>query len=99
MSQQQQQNQSPLVGYSETPRIESRFSLTLSELEDLKRYVTEGKNGKEGRVYLTSVSGMSKAGKAYNMIKVYDPNANNTGQSHKPAQGVPSAPANDDLPF
>ena len=72
---QNQNNQSPLVGYCETPRIESRFSLTLSELEDLKRYATQGKDGKQGRVYLTAVSGMSKAGKAFNMIKVYDPNA------------------------
>lgn len=71
---QNQNNQSPLVGYCETPRIESRFSLTLSELDDLKRYATQGKDGKQGRVYLTAVSGMSKAGKAYNMIKVYDPN-------------------------
>ena len=71
---QNQNNNSPLVGYCETPRIESRFSLTLSELDDLKRYATQGKDGKQGRVYLTAVSGMSKAGKAYNMIKVYDPN-------------------------
>lgn len=93
----QNNNQSPLVGYCETPRLESRFSLTVSELEDLKRYATEGKNGKEGRVYLTAVSGMSKAGKAYNMIKVYDPNANTSGQTHKPA-ATPQA-AGDDLPF
>jgi hypothetical protein len=94
---QQNNNQSPLVGYCETPRLESRFSLTVSELEDLKRYATEGKNGKEGRVYLTAVSGMSKAGKAYNMIKVYDPNANTSGQTHKPA-AAPQA-GGDDLPF
>lgn len=92
---QNQNNNSPLVGYCETPRIESRFSLTLSELEDLKRYATQGKDGKQGRVYLTAVSGMSKSGKAYNMIKVYDPNA--------PKQGATSAPATavqaDGLPF
>lgn len=91
---QNQNNQSPLVGYCETPRIESRFSLTLSELEDLKRYVTQGKDGKQGRVYLTAVSGMSKAGKAYNMIKVYDPNAGNTTT----AKAAPAAAATD-LPF
>jgi hypothetical protein len=91
---QNQNNQSPLVGYCETPRIESRFSLTLSELEDLKRYATQGKDGKQGRVYLTAVSGMSKAGKAYNMIKVYDPNAGNTTT----AKAAPAAAATD-LPF
>lgn len=91
---QNQNNQSPLVGYCETPRIESRFSLTLSELEDLKRYATQGKDGKQGRVYLTAVSGMSKAGKAYNMIKVYDPNAGNTNT----AKAAPAAAATD-LPF
>lgn len=91
---QNQNNQSPLVGYCETPRIESRFSLTLSELEDLKRYATQGKDGKQGRVYLTAVSGMSKAGKAYNMIKVYDPNAGNTTT----AKAEPAAAATD-LPF
>ena len=90
---QNQNNQSPLVGYCETPRIESRFSLTLSELEDLKRYVTQGKDGKQGRVYLTAVSGMSKAGKAYNMIKVYDPNNGNT------ATAKTTATAGADLPF
>lgn len=90
---QNQNNQSPLVGYCETPRIESRFSLTLSELEDLKRYVTQGKDGKQGRVYLTAVSGMSKAGKAYNMIKVYDPNSGNT------ATAKTTATAGADLPF
>ena len=92
---QNQDNNSPLVGYCETPRIESRFSLTLSELEDLKRYATQGKDGKQGRVYLTAVSGMSKAGKPYNMIKVYDPNA--------PKQGAPAAAPTavqaDGLPF
>jgi len=91
---QNQNNQSPLVGYCETPRIESRFSLTLSELDDLKRYATQGKDGKQGRVYLTAVSGMSKAGKAYNMIKVYDPNAGNTTT----AKAAPAAAATD-LPF
>lgn len=90
---QNQNNNSPLVGYCETPRIESRFSLTLSELEDLKRYATQGKDGKQGRVYLTAVSGMSKAGKAYNMIKVYDPNAANTA----PAKAQQAASS--DLPF
>ena len=68
MSQSQQNNNSPLVGYCETPRIESRFSLTLTELEDLKRYATQGKEGKPGRVYLTAVSGMSKANKPYNPV-------------------------------
>jgi hypothetical protein len=88
---QNQNNQSPLVGYCETPRIESRFSLTLSELEDLKRYATQGKDGKQGRVYLTAVSGMSKAGKAFNMIKVYDPNAgaNTSAKTEAKADGLP----------
>ena len=84
-----QNNQSPLVGYCETPRVESRFSLTPSELDDLKRYATQGKEGKQGRVYLTAVSGMSKAGKPYNMIKVYDPN------QQKTTAPTPSS----DLPF
>jgi hypothetical protein len=95
MSQNQNNNNSPLVGYCETPRIESRFSLTLSELEDLKRYATQGKEGKQGRVYLTAVSGMSKAGKAYNMIKVYDPSQG----SNAPATATATAVENDGLPF
>ena len=73
----------------------------------MKRFATEGKNGKEGRVYLTHVSGMSKAGKAFNMIKVYDPNANASGNTHKPTQAPAPAAApaaapdaeDDDLPF
>ena len=92
---QNQNNNSPLVGYCETPRIESRFSLTLSELEDLKRYATQGKDGKQGRVYLTAVSGMSKAGKPYNMIKVYDPNAPKQGAT----AAAPTAVQADGLPF
>jgi|TARA_R110000803_G_scaffold37938_5_gene81921 hypothetical protein len=96
MSQSQQNNNSPLVGYCETPRIESRFSLTLTELEDLKRYATQGKEGKPGRVYLTAVSGMSKANKPYNMIKVYDPNAATNPVAQPVAQ---AATADDGLPF
>jgi len=92
---QNQNNQSPLVGYCETPRIESRFSLTLSELEDLKRYATQGKDGKQGRVYLTAVSGMSKAGKAFNMIKVYDPNT----RTNTSAPAKTEAKEDDGLPF
>jgi len=84
MSQNQNKDNSPLVGYCETPRLESRFSLTVSELDDLKRYATQGKDGKQGRVYLTAVSGMSKAGKAYNMIKVYDPNQGKTANADLP---------------
>jgi hypothetical protein len=74
-----------LVGYVETPKTEIRFSLSLQEIESLKRYMTDGKNGNPGRVYLTMRSGMSKAGKAYNMISVYDPNAPKDGATHKPA--------------
>lgn len=95
MSQNQNNNNSPLVGYCETPRIESRFSLTLSELEDLKRYATQGKEGKQGRVYLTAVSGMSKSGKAFNMIKVYDPSQG----SNATATATATAVENDGLPF
>ena len=43
---------------------------------------------------LTAVSGMSKAGKAYNMIKVYDPNNGNTTT----AKAAP-ATTGSDLPF
>lgn len=74
-----------LVGYVEQPKTEIRFSLTAQELDSLKKYVTDGKNGKPGRVYLTLRSGMSKAGKAYNIISPYDPNAPKNGETHKPA--------------
>ena len=69
---------------------EARFnSLVAVHMDDLKRYATQGKEGKQGRVYLTAVSGMSKAGKPYNMIKVYDPN------QQKTTAPTPSS----DLPF
>ena len=79
------ENKDALVGFVEQPKTEIRFSLSLQELESLKRYVTQGKNGNAGRVYLTLRSGMSKGGKPFNMISAYDPNAPKTGGTHKPA--------------
>jgi len=82
------ENKNALVGYVESPKTEIRFSLTLQELDSLKKFVTEGRDGKPGRVYLTLKSGLSKEKKAYNLISVYDPNAPKDGSSHRASGNV-----------
>jgi len=90
------QKQDPLVGYANAPRTEVKFSLTASELDDLKKYLKANNDAsKPSRVYLTYRSGISKAGKNYNMISVYDPNQGNT---HKPVH-VEVTSTTGDLPF
>jgi hypothetical protein len=102
------QQQDVFVGYSEQPKVYEdsgntsvRFSFTLAELEDLKRYATE-----KGRVYLTYSAGRSKkTGKDFSMIKVYDPKApNKEVGTYAKAKGYatpakPNAVDADDLPF
>lgn len=103
-----EQKQDVFVGYSEQPKryedsgnTSVRFSFTLAELEDLKRYATE-----KGRVYLTYTAGTSKkTGKEYSMIKVYDPKGENkqVGEYAKAkgyaAPAKPQPVGEDDLPF
>ena len=90
------QQNDPLFGYTNTPRLEVKFSLTASELDDLKKYLKANKDAtKPSRVYMTFRSGMSKKGNQYNILSAYDPNG---GNDMKPVQ-VEVASTTGDLPF
>lgn len=90
------QEKDPLFGYANAPRLEVKFSLTASELDDLKKYLKANKDtAKPSRVYLTYRSGVSKKGNQYNMLSAYDPNG---GNEMKPVQ-VEVASTTGDLPF
>ena len=51
----QEQKQSEIIGSTGSSNIS--FSFTRQELEDLKRYLKQGENGKPDRVYLTLKTG------------------------------------------
>lgn len=103
MSQQQQYQNDPLVGYVNTPRTEIRISFTEAELNDMKQYLT-GKETK--RVYLTIKTGEKKDKSGnYAIASVYDPNkgqGTQQSQQYAQSQGAPAPTASnqtDDLPF
>jgi len=90
------QERDPLFGYANAPKLEVKFSLTASELDDLKKYLKANKDAtKPSRVYLTYRSGVSKAGNQYNMLSAWDPNSGNT---HKPV-AIQVESTTGDLPF
>lgn len=93
-----QDNQSTFVGYVNAPQTSTNFSLTEQELTDLSKYLIANSKdpSKPARVYLTLKSGVSKAGKNYSFISVYDKSADN-GQSYK--KTPTPQPVTDDLPF
>lgn len=100
------QNNNPLVGFVNAPRVEVRVSFTEAELNDMRQYLT-GKDTK--RVYITIKTGEKKdKSGTYQIASVYDPNANGSGSAASnsyaqrqgapaPSQANPSAGA--DLPF
>ncbi len=100
------QNNNPLVGFVNAPRVEVRVSFTEAELNDMRQYLT-GKDTK--RVYITIKTGEKKdKSGTYQIASVYDPNANQQGsqasQSYAQSQGAPApsqanATAGGDLPF
>jgi len=100
------QNNNPLVGFVNAPRVEVRVSFTEAELNDMKQYLT-GKETK--RVYITIKTGEKKdKSGTYQIASVYDPRANQQGsassQSYAQKQGAPApSQANQssgaDLPF
>lgn len=100
------QNNNPLVGFVNAPRVEIRVSFTEAELNDMRQYLT-GKDTK--RVYLTIKTGEKKdKSGTYQIASVYDPSANQQGsqasQSYAQSQGAPApsqanATAGGDLPF
>ena len=98
MSQDRQQD--VFVGYVNAPQTSVSFSLTEQELNDSRKYlvVNSKDSSKPSRVYCTLKSGVSKAGKNYQFISVYDKSAKSDQQYRKtpaPAAVVES----DDLPF
>ena len=89
----QEQKQSEIIGSTGSSNIS--FSFTRQELEDLKRYLKQGENGKPDRVYLTLKTGYStKSKNTYSMITVEVPQASPM-QTHQPAP----VQASMDVPF
>lgn len=99
MSQDRQQD--VFVGYVNAPQTSINFSFTEEELTDLKKYlVTNSRDSsKPSRVYCTFKSGVSKAGKHYSFISVYDKSADGDKQSYKKTVAPQPVVAGDDLPF
>jgi hypothetical protein len=98
MSQDRQQD--TFVGYVNAPQTSINFSLTEQELNDLAKFLVANQKdpSKPSRVYLTLKSGMSKAGKHYSFISVYDKSASGEQTYKRTAAPTPVAAA-DDLPF
>ena len=92
------QNQDVFVGYVNQPQTSINFSLTEQDLSDLRKYLTPNSKdpSKPSRVWCTFKSGVSKAGKSYNFISVYDKSAK-SDESHKKI--VVANTVADDLPF
>lgn len=95
-----QTNQDTFVGYVNAPQTSINFSLTEQELNDLKKYLVANSKdaSKPSRVYCTLKSGVSKAGKHYQFISVYDKSANSDQSYRKTAAPAPVT-SGDDLPF
>lgn len=95
-----QTNQDTFVGYVNAPQTSINFSLTEQELNDLKKFlVANAKDpSKPSRVYCTLKSGVSKAGKHYSFISVYDKSANSEQTYRKTAAPAPVTEGGD-LPF
>jgi hypothetical protein len=99
MSQDRQQD--TFVGYVNAPQTTINFSLTEQELNDLQKFLVSNSKdpSKPARVYCTLKSGVSKAGKNYQFISVYDKSAAQGGQTYKKTAAPAPVTAGDDLPF
>ena len=95
-----QTNQDTFVGYVNAPQTSINFSLTEQELNDLKKFLVANTKdpSKPSRVYCTLKSGMSKAGKHYSFISVYDKSANSE-QTHRKTAAPAGVTEGGDLPF
>lgn len=95
-----QTNQDVFVGYVNAPQTSVSFSLTEQELNDLKKYLVANSKdpSKPSRVYCTLKSGVSKAGKHYQFISVYDKSASGE-QTYKKTPAPAAVVEGDDLPF
>jgi len=96
-----QTNQDTFVGYVNAPQTSINFSLTEQELNDLRKFLVANTKdpSKPSRVYCTLKSGVSKAGKHYSFISVYDKSAGDNGQSYKKTAAPAPLTEGDDLPF
>ena len=99
MSQDRQQD--TFVGYVNAPQTTINFSLTEQELNDLRKFLVANSkdSSKPARVYCTLKSGVSKAGKNYQFISVYDKSAAQGGQTYKKTPSPAPVMSGDDLPF
>ena len=93
------QSQDVFVGYVNQPQTSINFSLTEQDLNDLRKYLVPNSKdpNKPSRVWCTFKSGVSKAGKSYNFISVYDKSAKQD-ESHRRVV-VAETVDSDDLPF
>jgi hypothetical protein len=93
-------NQDVFVGYVNAPQTSINFSLTEQELNDLKKFLVANSKdpSKPSRVYCTLKSGMSKAGKNYSFISVYNKSANGD-QNFRKTSAPKAVVESDDLPF
>ena len=77
------------VGYTESPRVSQRISLTIEELDNLKQYATS-----KGRVYIDVVSlpdrDDNRKMKAF--CSVYDPNSSSEQQRRVDKQSTSDVP-------
>lgn len=101
----QNQNNNPLMGFVNAPRVEIRVSFTEAELNDMKKYLT-GKDVK--RVYLTIKTGEKKdKSGVFQICSIYDPSQGGQSQMspqverYAQSHGVQTSSSNrtDDLPF
>ena len=106
-NQNQYQNNDPLVGFVNTPRVEVRVSFTEAELRDMLETKLTGKDTKRAYVTIKTGEKKDKSG-TYQIASVYDPSQNQQGsqasQSYAQQQGAPApsqanATAGGDLPF
>ena len=103
-NQNQYQNNDPLVGFVNTPRVEVRVSFTEAELRDMLETKLTGKDTKRAYVTIKTGEKKDKSG-SYAVATIYDPTAKEQGtnqsRQYAQSQGAPASTPNqtDDLPF
>lgn len=103
-NQNQYQNNDPLVGFVNIPRVEIRVSFTEAELRDMLATKLTGKDTKRAYVTIKTGEKKDKSGN-YQVATIYDPTQKGEGtqqsKQYAQSQGAPAATANqtDDLPF
>lgn len=97
------ENNDPLVGFVNTPRVEVRVSFTEAELRDMLETKLTGKETKRAYVTIKTGEKRDKSG-TYAVATIYDPTAAGQGtqqsKQYAKSQGAPvTANQTDDLPF